>query len=337
MKTPRRPASAAIAAAVVALAGGALALERVAGPAFPGWIGAAYAQDEGGGHGGGGESGGGHGGGGESGGGHGGGGESGGGHGGGGMGGGHNPGEETGGEEAKGHGTRYQHQGHGGGQHGQHGSAHQAGGDRFGGGSGLHGNNQVPEGVGRYGANFDALSAPDQGRFRYWGGWSLPEDVGVTPTTYSATASPTTSEMIPGPGSGPSVNVRSALDAPSRCEGIGSGMTPAQQFSGGNLQRLNAARGMVDPALAASGKIGSPYLMGSMQSELVKEKPNTDLAGTYLGLIAKVPVTAATVKSIGSQLCATVSDAQAQEIARVAEQQRTALSSAARANGGGGK
>src|SRR5512135_345971 len=196
MKTPRRPASAAIAAAVVALAGGALALERVAGPAFPGWIGAAYAQDEGGGHGGGGESGGGHGGGGESGGGHGGGGESGGGHGGGGgMGGGHNPGEETGGEEAKGHGTRYQHQGHGGGQHGQHGSAHQAGGDRFGGGSGLHGNNQVPEGVGRYGANFDALSAPDQGRFRYWGGWSLPEDVGVTPTTYSATASPTTSEM----------------------------------------------------------------------------------------------------------------------------------------------
>ncbi|MGE5129934.1 MAG: hypothetical protein ACM3IK_09905, partial [Sphingomonadaceae bacterium] len=212
---------------------------------------------------------------------------------------------------------------------------HQAGGDRFGGGSGLRGNDQVPEGVGRYGAGFDALSAPDQGRFRYWGGWSLPEDVTGTLTTYSAT-SPTTSESIPGPGSGPSVNARSSLDAPSRCEGVGGGMPAAQQFSGGNLLRLNAARGMVDPAFAASGKVGSPYLMGNLQSELVKARPNAELAGTYLGLVAKVPVTAATVKSIGSQLCAVVSDAQAQEIAQVAEQQRLALISAAPAGGGAG-
>ena len=110
----------------------------------------------------------------------------------------------------------------------------------------------------------------------------------------------------------------------------------AQQFSGGNLLRLNAARGMVDPAFAASGKVGSPYLMGSLQSELVKARPNAELAGTYLGLVAKVPVTAATVKSIGSQLCAVVSDAQAQEIAQVAEQQRLALISAAPAGGGAG-
>jgi len=102
-------------------------------------------------------------------------------------------------------------------------------------------------------------------------------------------------------------------------------MPAAQQFGGGNLLRLNAARGLVDPALAASGKIASPYLMGSLQNELVKGTPSTELAGTYLGLVAKTPVTADTVKKIGFQLCARMSDSQAKEIAQVAELQRTAL------------
>jgi len=194
----------------------------------------------------------------------------------------------------------------------------------------LHGNDQVPEGIGRYGAGFSELSPSDQGRFRYWGGFTLPEAI-PTPATTDATSDPTltaTTDFTAGSGGGPSVNIRSALDASPRCEGVASNMPAAQQFSGGNLLRLNAARGLVDPALAASGKIVSPYIMGSLQNELVKGAPNTELAGTYLGLVAKAPVTADTVKQIGFQLCARMSDAQAKEIAQVAEQQRVALAKA---------
>jgi len=334
VKAAAKRTTTAVAVAVIAIGGATLALERATGPAFPNWVGTAYAQEHGGGPGGSGGESGGHTGG-ESGGsaGHG----SGGGHGGGGsgMGGGHEAGGETGGEESKGHGTRYQHQGHASGEHG-HSSSHQAGGDHFGGGSGLRGNDQIPEGIGRYGAGYSTLEASEQGRFRYWGGWYVPEEpVVVNPTGVSSTdAAGTSSEMIPGPGGGPAVNVRATLDESARCEGVTSGMSAARQFSGANLLRLNTARGLVDPVLAASGKVGSPYLMANLQSELTKPQPNTELAGTYLGLLAKVPVSLDTVKKIGFQLCAVVGDAQAKEIAQVAEQQRAALSAASGAMGG---
>jgi len=328
VKAAAKRTTTAVAVAVIAIGGATLALERATGPAFPAWVGTAYAQEHSGGPGGSGGESGGHTGG-ESGGsaGHG----SGGGHGGGGggMGGsGHDSGSEHGGEESKGHGTRYQHRGHASGEHG-HESSHQAGGDHFGGGSGVRGNDQVPEGIGRYGEGFSTLGASEQGRFRYWGGWYVPEEpVVVNPTSLSST-DPTSTEMIPGPGGGPAVNVRATLDESARCEGVSSGMAVALQFSGANLLRLNTARGLVDPALAASGKIGSPYLMGNLQSELTKPKPNIELAGTYLGLLAKVPVSPDTVKKVGFQLCAVVGDGPAKEIAQVAEEQRVALTAAA--------
>lgn len=238
------------------------------------------------------------------------------------KGGGHDSGGETGGSEEKGHGTKMQHKGH---SSGQHGSASTHGGsERFGGGSGLSGNAQIPEGVGRYGEG--APDGSDIGRTRYWGGWTLPDgpvDPGTDPVVV------TTTDLVPGSGSGPSVNARSVLDGPARCEGVVAGMPPAQQFSGNNLLRLNAARGLVDPELAASGKIAPPFVMGSLQEELLKPEPNADLAGTYLGLIAKTPVTADTVKKIGSQLCGRMSDAQARDIAAVAESQRATLAAAA--------
>lgn len=302
-----------MAAAVIAIGGAALALERATGPAFPAWISSAYAQEHTGGSGGSGGESGGHDSGGSSG--HGGGSE---GHGGGG---GHSGAGEHGGTEEKGHGTRYQHQGHGSGRHGST-ASHESGGEHFGGGSGLRGNAQVPEGVGRYGAGVSASASSDLGRFRYWGGWTLPSD----PNEPSfVEPSVTTTEFTPGPGGGPSVNVRSTLDASPRCEGVGPGMPAAQQLGGSNLLRLNAARALVDPSVAQSGKIASPYLMANLQEQLVKGTPSTELAGTYLGLVAKAPVSAETVKKIGFQLCARISDAEAKEIAQVAEQQRAAL------------
>jgi len=245
-------------------------------------------------------------------------------------GGGHDAGSEHGGEEAKGHGTRYQHRGHASGQHGAA-TAHEAGGDRFGGGSGLRGNGQVPEGVGRYGAGYAAQGSQTAGRFRYWGGWTLPDDptdpYGTDPTATTYLTS--TTDVIPGPGGGPSTNVRKALDSEPRCEGVAPKMPAAEQLGSRNLRRLNAARGVVDPGLAESGRVASPYLMANLQEELLKPEVDAQLAGTYLGLVAKAPVTTDKVKQVGNQLCVRMSDEQAQRIAAAAEQQRNAVVAAA--------
>jgi len=251
----------------------------------------------------------------------------------GGHGGGHDTaseGSEHGGEEAKGHGTRYQHRGHASGRHGAA-TAHEAGGDRFGGGSGLRGNGQVPEGVGRYGAGYAAQGPQTAGRFRYWGGWTLPDDpTDPTGTDPSATTYLTsTTDVIPGPGGGPSTNVRKALDSEPRCEGVALKMPAADQLGSRNLRRLNAARGVVDPELAESGRVVSPYLMANLQEELLKPEVDAQLAGTYLGLVAKAPVTADKVKQVGNQLCVRMSDEQAQRIAAAAEKQRNAVVAAA--------
>jgi hypothetical protein len=244
--------------------------------------------------------------------------------------GGHDSGSTHGGTEEKGHGTKMKHQGHSSGSHASGSSHGRSGSERFGGGSGLSGNAQVPDGVGRYGDGAPAASA--EGRTRYWGGWTLPGSDDPVPDTYVApTASVSSSSLIPGSGGGPTVSSRSVLDGPTRCEGVVAGMPAAQQFGGGNLLRLNAARGLVDPQLAASGKIAPPYVMGSLQQELIKSAPNAELAGTYLGLIAKAPVTADTVKKISRQVCGSVSDAQAKEIAEVAETQRQTLTAASEA------
>lgn len=296
-------------------------------------IGTAHAQDAGGGHdsGGGGGGGGGGGSGGHGGGGSGGSGSGGGGHSGGSGGGGHDGGGETGGSIEKGHGTRYGHQGHESGQHQGAISHPTPGSDRFGGGSGVRGNGQVPEGVGRYGSGASDTQGAGRTRLRYWGGWSNPGDPSTPPDPGTETTDPgtdTASDFIAGPGGGPAVNVRGSLDSSPRCQGVGPGMTATQQFSGSNLLRLNEARGELEPALAASGKIAAPYLMGNLQNELIKPAPNPELAGTLLGLVARTPVTPAAVKRIGFLLCARMSDAQADQIAQIAEQQRAALAAA---------
>ncbi|VVE34019.1 hypothetical protein PCE31106_03792 [Pandoraea cepalis] len=307
--------------AMAAIGTSLLAPERIGTPIVSVVIGLANAQDAGGGggHDSGGSSGGHDSGGGAS------------GHNGGGSGrggGGHDAGGETGGTVEKGHGTRYGHEGHESGQH-QGATSHPSpGAERFGGGSGIRGNGQVPEGVGRYGSGAARLEDVGRTRLRYWGGWSNPDDPLTPPDPGTETTTPTTgdtADFIPGPGGGPAVNVRNSLDSSPRCQGVSLGMTAAQQFSGSNLLRLNTARGEVDPALAASGKIAAPYLMGNLQNELIKPAPNPELAGTLLGLVAKAPVTAGAVMKIGFLLCARMNDTQADQIAQIAEQQRMAL------------
>ena len=320
-----------IGAASLALAAAPFVSTNLDGVAL-GIIPAAHAQghSSGGGHDSGGHTGG-HesGGGGHDSGGHTGGGSSAGGHsGGGGSGSGHAGG--AGGPQYKGgenpqHGTRAEHEGHASGVHGQARgqSAHSSGADRhFSGGSGLAGLEQVPEGPARmrytyeYGNQYSFGAGPGA-NFRYWGGWTIPGDDGTSdePTTVAETPLSTG-------GGGPSATT--SLQALARCDDVSGAMPSMQSLSGRNVQRATVARGVLAPADVAEGTVPPPYLLISFQEELQKARPDTLVAGTYLGLVAKVPVTEEIVKQIAWRMCVPLDDAHAKAIADAAEIQRMA-------------
>jgi hypothetical protein len=251
----------------------------------------------------------------------------GGGHDGGSSGGGHGG---AGGPQYKGgehpqHGTIAEHEGHASGVHGQSHdtTAHGAGTDRgFGGGSGLAGLEQVPEGPARMRYTYEfgeqySFGAGPGAKFRYWGGWVIPgeDEPGDEPTTVADTSLSTG-------GGGPSAVT--TLQGLARCDDVGGSTPSAVAFSARNVQRASAAREILAPADLAEGTVPSPYLMVSFQEELQKPKPDALVAGTYLGLVAKVPVTEEVVKQVAWRMCVPVADAQAEAIAHVAEVQRSA-------------
>ena len=251
-----------------------------------------------------------------------------GGGGGGGSGGGHAGGaggpQYRGGEHPQ-HGTMAEHEGHASGVHGQsHGdTAHSAGADRrFGGGSGLAGLEQVPEGPARMRYTFEygnqySFGAGPGAHFRYWGGWAIPdgEEPGDEPTTVADIPLATG-------GGGPSATP--GLQALARCDDVSGTMPSTQALSGRNVQRASAARGILAPGDVSEGGVPAPYLLISFQEELQKAKPDTLVAGTYLGLVAKVPVTEEIVKQIAWRMCVPLDDTQANAIADAAEVQRMA-------------
>ncbi len=255
-------------------------------------------------------------------------GHSGGGHEGGGSGGGHAGGQggpQYRGGEHPAHGTRAEHEGHASGVHGQaHGETpHSAGADRrFGGGSGLAGLEQVPEGPARmrytyeYGSQYSFGAGPGT-NFRYWGGWVIPggEEPGEEPTTVADTPLSTG-------GGGPSA--AAGLQALARCDDVSGAMSSAAAFSGRNVQRATAARAILAPEDVAEGAVPSPYLLVSFQEEVQKPKPDVLVAGTYLGLMAKVPVTEEIVKQVAWRMCVPLDEANAESIAANAEVQRLA-------------
>ncbi|HVC11418.1 MAG TPA: hypothetical protein VNE59_07265 [Burkholderiales bacterium] len=283
-------------------------------------IGAAWAQESG--HGSGGE--GGSGGGGESGGGHGGGesgGESGGGHGG---------GEKGDGKGPRYHGARAGHVGHEAGVHGGQGrggrgaeqeAIDEASGStshHFGGGSELGGLEQVPEGPGQNGYSY---GAGPQYQLRYWGGWSIPDGGGTTPGEETTTVVTTTSEAPTSTGGGGGSGMGLSLSGPMRCEGVSGSMSTAQRISGRNLERINGVQAMIgDPRMKPDTV--APFLVANFQEELQKPSPNPTLAGAYLGIVAKQPVTPEMVQKVGATLCVSVSTPQADAIAAAAEDQR---------------
>lgn len=177
----------------------------------------------------------------------------------------------------------------------------------------------MPEGPARmrytheYGNQYSYGVGP-QANFRYWGGWVIPgdDDGGTGGDTTIAT---------PG-GGGPSASA--GLKSAGRCEDVSERMPSATQVSARNVQRATVARGMLAPEDVADGRVPPPYLMVSFQEELQKPKPDPLVAGTYLGLMAKVAVDAELVKQVAWRMCVPLDDAQAGAIAEAAEAQRIA-------------
>lgn len=250
----------------------------------------------------------------------------------GGKGGGHSGGGEVPGAENKGHGLKKGHEGHAAGEHGGGSTEHDVGGRRFTGGHGASSTALVPEGVGRYG------SPQFRDAFRYWGGRSLadgPTDP-TDPTDPTGTTDPTkttdptsvaTTDLVPsGAGGGASVNVRTTLASAGRCDDMDSGsMTAGQRFSGANVNRIASAQALLDPSATMENPGANPHLLATFQQEMLQSSPDLTTAGLYVALVAKGPVSADKVKSVGARLCVPVSNAQAEQIAQAAENQRVAL------------
>lgn len=211
-------------------------------------------------------------------------------------------------------------------------SAHDNGSDRrFGGGSGLASSSAVPEGVGRYGPSYGQGPSANS-RFRYWGGWALPDipdDGDGDPTQYAVDT--TSYELATPGGGGPSASA--GLKSAGRCDDVGTGMTADAQYSKANLARMKAAYAIVSPDAAAAGQMPSPYLLANFQAEVTKAKPDMLLAGTYLGLVAEQPVTPEAVKKVCWRMCAPVGGDAAEQIAQVAENQRLAQSAPVKMSG----
>jgi len=66
-------------------------------------------------------------------------------------------------------------------------------------------------------------------------------------------------------------------------------------------------------------------LLANYQAELEKRTPNPVLAGTYLGMVAKVPVTPQLISKVSSGMCVIAPSDQQDRIANVAEEQRMLL------------
>jgi hypothetical protein len=237
------------------------------------------------------------------------------------------------------HGTKPGHEGHASGVHGanaKHGaSSHSSGSDRrFGGGSGIGGMEQVLEGPARFAetSTLTQTASTDPGpkfRFRYWGGWAIPEppgvddgtDVAVNPVDIGDTSS--TAAPVGG-GGGPLAKL--VLNSPARCDDVGQNMPTRAFYTTANLSRLDAALVELDPDAVRAGRGLDPTMMANVQEELVDGRADPVLIGSYLGMMSRKPLSAETVKRVAYRLCAPIDDNTASQIARMAEEVRSVAS-----------
>ncbi|NNM82457.1 MAG: hypothetical protein HKL98_07655 [Burkholderiales bacterium] len=217
-------------------------------------------------------------------------------------------GKEAGGLKLK-HGLGSEHSGHASGNHASPESG-RATGQRFGGGSGIAGSEQLVEGPEK-----SAGFGPEyRSQFRYRGGWDLPQDPGEDPSI----------PQDPGFNTGGSGGTGTAFHIVSeqRCEDMAA-INSSNRLQGKNLERFKSSLSLLAPGTALTGS--SALLLASYQKELEKQRPSPVLAGTYLGMVAKVPVTPPLITKVSSGLCVIPPGEKQSRIADIAEEQRRTL------------
>ena len=220
-------------------------------------------------------------------------------------------GKESGGLKLK-HGLGAEHSGHTSGNHSSPESG-RASAQRFGGGSGIAGSEQIAEGPEKSSAK--GFGPEYRSQFRYRGGWELPQD--PEEETPSLPQDPGFNT-----GGGGGTGTAFHIVGEQRCEDMAA-INSSNRLEGKNLERFKSALSLLAPGTSLTGS--SALLLASFQKELEKQKPSPVLAGTYLGMVAKVPVTPPLITRVSSGLCVILPDEKKSGIANIAEEQRRTL------------
>lgn len=112
------------------------------------------------------------------------------------------------------------------------------------------------------------------------------------------------------------------LSTHGRCHDYApSTLSATQRLRGRNLERLHKAASYLAPGFDAHGNESPLQILADYQEVLERARPDTMLAGVYLGLVATVPITEAVVEDVNLILCVTSSHMQAGAIVEIAVEQ----------------
>jgi len=238
------------------------------------------------------------------------------------------------GAEHPGHGTKPGHVGHTSGVHQPTSDSHESAPGRsprfraragygyqdtyFGGGSRIGGLEHVPEGIGGFGYSF-GLGPAYHSRFRYWGGRAIAPDENDDVALLSLLTI-----IPPGPGGGGAYERTEVTEG--RCDDINP--ESPDPFGQRNLLRLAAAHEKLAPGFDSTKsreKEAAFFALAIYQHEMLAKQPDLLFAGSYLGSVAKAPVTPDLVQQLNFVLCIAPAGDRDARVAEIAEGQRSKL------------
>jgi hypothetical protein len=139
----------------------------------------------------------------------------------------------------------------------------------------------------------------------------------AAPTTFAYTA-PTSAPLGSNGGGG---EHRTFMAWPAAAT---TSAAKSRLLCGFRVQSCPYRRGQKLILVIRGAKMAPPYLLANFQEELSKSQPDTLLAGTYLGMAARVSVTPELVSKVAFQLCVPCSDVVASKVAEAASVHRFA-------------
>lgn len=186
------------------------------------------------------------------------------------------------------------------------------------GGAGGVPNPAAGTGAGGYGGSAGEGNSVTNTRAGYLGGRTVPDDGGDG----SGGGTVTPHDVVP-------PTLEALASSCPHAEPVGLG--PQARIAGENVARLGAVSANLNPVADLATLQSSAALLAGYQEALAGPKPDPMLAGTYLGLVAREPVTADAVRHVSASLCVPVGTDQATAIAHIAEGQRQKLEREAQA------